>query len=364
MVKDDTLFRMADANTTAQVMVIAELGVNHDGDIAKAIDLVAAAADAGADAVKVQWFHPDRLLSNEAALALYQENQAGDLHELLSQLTLTLDQLKQLAAAARQVGVRFIATLFSPDDAADLAQLDLDAVKIASPDAVNPPLLQAAAGLDLPMLVSTGTCDAAELEPVAALLQVHRAGGCLLQCVSAYPVPDELAALGGIAVLHQRFGLPAGYSDHTASEIVGGLAVAAGAVVLEKHLTYDSSAAGPDHSASLEPAGLKRYIDSVRQAAAMLGPRQKVQLDIEADVKRVSRQSVCLTRDLPAGHVLQREDLTVKRPGTGLPAAQFNAVIGKQLTRAVAANQLLQAADLDGYAEDDAVLATAARAGR
>ena len=198
---------------------------------------------------------------------------------------------------------------------------------------------------------------------MASLLQAHRAGGCLLQCVSAYPAPDELAALGGIGVLHQRFGLPAGYSDHTASEAAGALAVAAGAVVLEKHLTYDSSAAGPDHAASLEPAGLKRYIDAVRQATAMLGPRRKTQLEIEADVKRVSRQSVCATRDLPAGHVLKREDLTVKRPGTGLPATQFNAVLGKTLKRAVAGNQLLQAADVDGH-EDGSSAQAVAQAGR
>ncbi|HEX7009636.1 MAG TPA: N-acetylneuraminate synthase family protein [Phycisphaeraceae bacterium] len=336
------LFAAATPEAPPRVLVVAELGVNHDGSVERALALVEAARASGADAIKLQYFHPDRLLSRQAMLAIYQQGQAHDMHDLLAGLQLTLEQIERVCQAARAAGLRCVVTPFSPADVQELRGLELDAVKIASPDAVNPLLYEAAAELGLPMLVSTGTCELDELEPVAALLRRHRAGGCLLQCVSSYPTPAEDAAMGAIGMLGERFGLPVGYSDHTPELISGALAVAAGAVVLEKHFTYDRAAAGPDHAASLDPAGFARYVQMVRQATAMMGPRAKAVLPVEMDVRRVSRQSLCATRDLPAGHVIQREDLTVKRPGTGLPPTQLPRLIGKRLTQPVRANELLQ----------------------
>ena len=337
-------WRVADAERGPRAMVIAEVGVNHDGDAERAAALIEAAAEAGADAVKFQLFRPERLLSKDAQLAGYQDGQAADAFALLDVLTLPLDALTRLKGAAHLRGLRFIVTPFSVTDVDDLREVGVDAVKIASPDAVNVPLLDAAATLGVPVLISTGTCDIDELGDAAAA--VRRTGGALLQCVSAYPTPEADAALGGIAALAARFGVPVGYSDHTAAEDTGALAVTCGAVVIEKHLTHDRVAAGPDHAASLDPAGFGRYVAAVRRAEAMLGPAVKRRLDVERDVAAVSRQSVCTTRDLPAGHVLTRDDLTVKRPGTGVPAARLDGVVGMRLARAVEAGRVLRDDDL------------------
>lgn len=340
------MFAPASTEAAVKLLVIAELGVNHDGSVTRAVELVRAAGEAGADAVKMQLFDPRRLLSKQAVLAEYQKAAADDAFAMLDRLKLNVAQMTLVRDAARAAGLAFIVTPFSLEDARSLAGLDVDAVKLASPDAVNTPLLEAAAALGRPMLISTGTCLMEELEPAAALLRGHGAGGAMLQCVSSYPTPGEDAALGAMVALRERFGLPTGYSDHTEGETTGALAVAAGACVLEKHLTYDRAAAGPDHAASLEPAGMARYVRLAREAAAMLGPIRKRVLPVEEEVRRVSRQSVCATRDLPAGHVLTREDLTVRRPGTGIPAARLSATVGRRLARPVRSEHLLSEGDL------------------
>lgn len=339
------LFACASPASPPTVLVIAELGVNHDGRVDRALALVAAAAAAGADAIKLQCFHPDRLLSNQAMLARYQ-NAADNAHDLLTHLTLTPDDMRMVCTAAREAGLKCLVTPFSLEDVEDARGLKVDAVKIASPDAVNTPLLRAAARLNVPLLISTGTCDLKELEPAASRLHAHGAGGCLLQCVSSYPVPCGYASLGGMAALADTFDVPVGYSDHTTDPLTGALAVAAGAVVIEKHLTYDTAASGPDHAASLDPPAFADYVRLVRQAAAMLGPRVKQMLPIEADVRTVSRQSLCAARDLPAGHRLGPSDVTIKRPGTGIPAAELDTTMGRLLARPIRANDLLRVDDL------------------
>jgi N-acetylneuraminate synthase/N,N'-diacetyllegionaminate synthase len=328
------------------VWIVAELGVNHDGDPQRARALIDAAAAAGADAVKLQYFRPDRLLSKEARLAAYQKGVAMDPYELLAARQLTWDAMRTLRGAARQAGLAFIVTPFSLEDVAEVAPLELDAVKIASPDAVNTLLLDAAVSLVAPMLISTGACTLDEVKPAATLLQRHVPGGALPQCVSSYPAPMDHAALGGIGALHAHFGLPVGYSDHTSSTETAGFAVAAGACVLEKHLTYDRGAPGPDHAASLDPSQFKQYAEQAREAAAILGPLHKAPLDIENEVARVSRQSVCAARNLAADHVIEASDLTLKRPGTGIPARALEDVISKTLTRSIEANTLMQWHDL------------------
>lgn len=339
-------FASADERSLARVVVVAEIGVNHDGDVGLAEGLIESAAAAGADAVKFQYFAPDRLLSNQAELAGYQRGQAASQRELLAKLALSIDALSVLVEFARGCGLAAVATPFSLADPGELAGLGLDAIKTASPDAVNEPLLEACAALGLPMLISTGTCSLDELSFAADLLRRHEAGGALLHCVSSYPTPMDEAQLGGLAAMRRAYGLPLGYSDHTSGLYTGALAVAAGAVVLEKHLTHDRSADGPDHAASLAPQEMKQYIANVREAQAALGRIAKDVSDVERDVRRVSRQSVCVLRDLPQGYGLTLEDLGVKRPGTGIPAAKLREVVGKRLACPVSANDLLKASDL------------------
>ncbi len=340
------VYTAAGADRPARVAVVAEIGVNHDGDTDAARRLIDAAAGAGADAVKFQYFVPDRLLSNQAEFAGYQQGQAPSPRVMLERLALTIDELGRLVEQAHASGLAAVVTPFSPADPAELAPLGLDAVKTASPDAVNPPLLEACAALDLPLLISTGACGLDELSFAAGLLKRHRAGGALLHCVSSYPTPMDDAQLGGVVAMREQLGLPVGYSDHTSAVHTGALGVAAGAVVLEKHLTHDRSAPGPDHAASLDPGQFSKYVAYVREAERALGLCTKQLTEIERDVRRVARQSVCVLRDLPAGHVLSGEDLTVKRPGTGVPAEQLGNIIGRTLARAVSAGDLLNGNDL------------------
>jgi len=342
----DPWYRHADHSRPGHVGVIAEVGVNHDGSVDHGLSLIESAAEAGADAVKLQMFSPDRLLSKGAGLATYQRDAAGDARSLLKGLTLGSKAMMQLGDRARALGLKLIVTPFSPGEIETLSDLGVDTVKIASPDAVNTPLLEAVAGLNKPILVSTGTCELGELEPAASLLKNHTPGGALLQCVSSYPTPTEAAALNGIAVLSERFGLPVGYSDHTQAVVTGALAAAAGAVLLEKHITYDRQAQGPDHAASADPAQFAEYVRRVRQAETMLGPRSKSLQEVECDVRKVSRQSVAITGDRPAGHTLSRADLTVMRPGTGIPAKDLKSLVGHTLARPVPANTLLSYDDL------------------
>jgi N-acetylneuraminate synthase/N,N'-diacetyllegionaminate synthase len=339
------VFASVDERCLARVAVIAEIGVNHDGDAATARRLIDAAAKAGADAVKFQYFRPERLLSNQAELAGYQQGSADSQRALLERLALPLDELALLVEHVRGCGLASVVTPFSPADPAELAGLGLDALKTASPDAVNTPLLEACAAAGLPMLISTGTCEMSEIEPAAALLRSHDAGGAMLHCVSSYPTPMDAAQLGGLAAMRETLGVEVGYSDHTPGLTTGALAVAAGAVVIEKHLTHDRAAAGPDHAASLDPAAFTQYVANVREATRAMGTRSKAVGKLERDVRRVSRQSLCATRDLPAGHVVKAKDLTVKRPGTGVPAAEFAAYVGRRLKHAVAANDVLHVND-------------------
>lgn len=326
--------------------MLAELGVNHDGDVAVALRLIDAAADAGADGVKVQCFRPERLLAAGAGLAAYQRSSEADVVSMLARLALPAEVLPRLRERAHDRGLAFVATPFSLEDVQDLEAAGLDAVKIASPDVVNTPLLDAALGLGLPTLVSTGGASLDEVAPAAVWLHRHASETtpvALLQCVSSYPTPDPDAALGGIGVLGETFRLPVGYSDHTTSVAMGGWAVAAGACVLEKHLTHDRGASGPDHAASLEAHDFARYAEQAHAAAAALGPRAKHPLEREREVLALCRQGLYATRDLSPGDTLSREDVSIRRPAGELPAAAIEQVLGRRVGHAVASGTPLHA---------------------
>ena len=320
--------------------------MNHDGRLGRALELVDAAADAGADAIKLQHFDADLLMGPRAALADYQR-QAGetDPREMLRRLQLPLDALGAVVARAHERGVHAIMTVFSTELVEAAASLPLDAFKSASPDIIHEPLLRAMWSTGRPLIVSTGASSVSEIDRATRWLtpatQEEEPRLALLQCVSAYPTPEEHAALRAIAALIRRYRIPVGYSDHTSGVETGGLAVAAGACLLEKHLTWDRAAPGPDHGASLDPHGFRAYVEGARRAFRMLGSVGKRVLDIERDVRRVSRQSLATTRAMAAGHVLRPEDLTVQRPGLGIPPWRLGDVIGSTLQHPVEAGEIL-----------------------
>jgi N,N'-diacetyllegionaminate synthase len=324
--------------------VIAEIGVNHDGSPERAEQLVHAAARAGADAIKLQIFRADQLMNAASRFAEYQKNQCAENEpaEMLRHYELSESQLARVIATTRQLGLIPLATPFSLPDVELLRRFDLPAVKIASPDLVNRPLLQKSAALGKPLLLSTGAAALQEIQTSIQWLRQWGASFALLHCVSSYPTPIEKANLCWITELANRFDLPIGYSDHTADVLSGALAIAAGACIIEKHLTYDRKAQGPDHAASSDPEQFAEYVRMVRHAEKLRGSRGKCVLDIECDVRTVSRQSLVAAGDLPGGHCIAETDLRVQRPGTGIPAAEFDTVLGRKTARAIPAGTLLQ----------------------
>ncbi|MCP3903454.1 MAG: N-acetylneuraminate synthase [Planctomycetes bacterium] len=317
--------------------VVAEIGVNHDGSSKRAVELTDAAADAGADAIKVQLFEADRLLSSAARLAAYQERAgAKDPGDLLRALELGVGELAGAVERAHERGLHAIVTVFSVELVAPAFRIPFDAGKTASTDIINRPLIEAMLDTGRPLLTSTG---AATCEEVAAAVE-WMAGRphLLLHCVSSYPTTDEDAALGGRIALERRFPEALGYSDHTTSTDTGALAVAGGACLLEKHLTWSREAAGPDHAASLEPDGMAEYVRLAHRAWRMRGPIVKSVSAPEREVRAVSRQSLTTTRALPRGHRIQRSDLTIKRPGTGLSPAVLERIAGRVLARQIEAD--------------------------
>ncbi|MFG0246953.1 MAG: N-acetylneuraminate synthase family protein [Phycisphaerales bacterium JB052] len=316
--------------------IIAEIGVNHDGEVERALSLTDAAADAGADAVKLQFFETDRLMSSAAKLAAYQKN-AGETDpiEMLRRLELSIDEMARVVDRAHERGIHAIVTVFSTELVEIAETLAWDAYKTASPDIVNKPLLEALAKTGKPMIVSTGASTLDEVVRAVVWLDDVRDRLAVLQCVSSYPAPD--AALGGIALIAAATGLIVGYSDHTESIETGRDAVEQGACVLERHITYDTSATGPDHAASLEPRSFAQYAAAARSVAhaqARIAGQKRV-LDCERDVREVSRQSVVTTREIAPGETITREMLTIKRPGTGILAYRLDEVIGSVAKRSI-----------------------------
>jgi sialic acid synthase SpsE len=324
--------------------LIAEIGVNHDGSLQRAMELVDAAAQAGADAVKLQIFQAKNLVHQSGVLADYQKRQtdAHDPTELLRKYELSRPQLQQVVAAIRNKKMVPLATPFSIIDVATLAELDLPAVKIASPDLVNKPLLREAARLKLPLLVSTGAATMSEVAQAVDWISDWGNPLVLLHCISSYPAPIDQANLCWIGELAGQFGVPVGYSDHCTEILSGALAVAAGACVIEKHLTYDRSADGPDHTASADPEQFAEYARQIRLADRLRGSAGKHVLDCERDVRTVSRQSVVLAQTLEADDIVRPTHLTVQRPGTGIPAALTDQLIGKKADKRLVAGTLLQ----------------------
>lgn len=347
--------------------VIAEIGVNHDGSLDRALALVESAAHAGADAIKLQFFQTDLLLSGAAKLAAYQRASGEvDPITMLRRLELDLDAMDCLITRAHALNLHAIVTVFSTQLVAPASELPWDAFKVASPDIVHRPLIDALAALGRPLIVSTGAADADEVARAAGWLDGHR-HLAFLQCVSSYPTPSASAALGGIAALRDLVASPIGLSDHTESVHTGALAVLLGADILEKHLTWSHTAQGPDHAASLEAQDMARYIDRAKRARhdgaiadqlgldlhnpwgdPRVGPMTKTVLPIEREVRAIARQSLTTTRDLPAGVLLVESDLTIKRPGTGIAPWHMDEVVGGVTARAIPADMPILSEDLVG----------------
>lgn len=331
--------------------VVAEAGVNHNGDSLRALALVDAAADAGADAVKFQTFRAEGVASASAPKAVYQlastpahESQL----EMLRHLELDWDAHVSLKRRADERGVVFLSTPFDAASVDMLDRLGVEAFKVGSGDLTNRQLLEEVGAHGRPVLLSTGLAD---IEEVKRSLEVLRRVGCadivVLHCVSEYPAQVEDVNLRAMATMRDRLKVPVGYSDHTEGCEVALAAVALGACVLEKHLTLDRSLPGPDQSASLEPGELRALVTAIRRVEASLGSGVKEPTAAERRTALTVRRSLAAAGDLAAGSVLTREMLVALRPGTGISPERIDELVGRRLARSVARNELLVPDDLE-----------------
>lgn len=325
--------------------VIAEVGVNHNGDAALAHRLVDVAAEAGADAVKFQTFEPDLLVTPDAEAAPYQTRATGadSQRRMLESLVLPVGAWAELAVHARARGLVFLSTAFDLPSADLLGELGLPAFKVPSGELTNLPFLRALAARGLPLLVSTGMST---LEEVALALQAAAAAPavCLFHCVSAYPAPEADANLRAIATLRERFAVPVGWSDHSGDAVTAVAAVALGAALLEKHITLDRTMPGPDHAASSDPEQFAAYLSAVRTTEAALGDGVKRPRPSEEENRVHARRGLHAARALRTGDALNAADVVALRPATGLSPG--TALDGLRVVRDVPAGAPLRAADI------------------
>lgn len=321
------------------VLVIAEAGVNHNGDLAMAKMLVAAAADAGADVVKFQTFVADRIVTASARKARYQQETTGvdELQrDMIRRLELSRDDHLALIDECKRHGIAFMSTAFDAESLDLLAELGIDRIKVASGEITNLPLLRRMAATGKPLLVSTGMSTLAEVR--AAIVALEAAGAkrgsiTLLQCNTAYPTPPCDVNLRAMLTLADTFGTPVGYSDHTAGIEVAIAATALGAVVIEKHLTLDRTLPGPDHAASLEPADMRAMIFAIRNVERSLGDGIKQPSPSERENIVVARRSLVAARPIRAGEIFGEDNVTAKRPAIGLSPMRWDEIAGRPAPR-------------------------------
>ena len=319
--------------------IIAEAGVNHNGDPQKAYKLIDAASEAGADAVKFQTFIPDKLASSHAEKADYQKEQTDDSSqkEMLEKLSLPLETFEKLKAYAEERGLIFLSTPFEDQSANTLDDIGLSAFKVGSGDLTNLPLLKQIARFGKPMLVSTGMATISEIE--AAVDTIEQKGSpplALLHCVSSYPTEHVDANLRAIETLEKRFDLPVGWSDHTLGTSVSVAAASMGAALIEKHFTLDKTLPGPDHQASLEPDELQRMVEQIREIEKVRGHGSKTPTAGERQTARTTRKSLFAARDIRKGERLERGDIEILRPPKGLAPSRLESVVGTEATQAIA----------------------------
>ncbi len=313
--------------------IIAEAGVNHNGDIELAKELIDAARNAGADAVKFQTFKAGKVVTQNAEKAEYQKEttEKGSQYEMIKKLELTEEDFNDLADYAKKKNIVFLSSPFDKESVDLLDEIDVPVFKVASGEITNFPLLTHIAKKEKPIILSTGMTTLGEVEEA---LNVIRSEGVkdiiLLHCVSDYPAKMKDVNLRAMETLKRAFKLPVGFSDHTLGITVPIAAVALGACVMEKHFTLDKNLPGPDHKASLEPNELKEMVKAIRDVEKALGDGIKRPTKNEGEVKRVVRRSIVARVDIPDGTIITGDMIDVKRPGTGIEPKYMKMVVGKR----------------------------------
>ena len=332
---------------TSRILIIAEAGVNHNGDLDLAKKLIDIAAEAGADLVKFQTFNANRLVTSTAKKAAYQ-TQATDSresqHEMLSRLELTPSMHMELIAHCAKRKIGFFSTAFDIESTDLLVSYGQEQFKIPSGEITNLPYLRHIGQLGRPVILSTGM---ATMEEIKSALQILENSGTpknsitVLHCTSVYPTPMQEVNLKAMLEIRENLGVKVGYSDHTLGIEVAIAAVAMGATVIEKHFTLDRNLPGPDHKASLEPSELKSMVNGIRNIEIALGDGTKRPTPSEAKNIPVVRKSIVASKPIQQGEVFAPENLTTKRPGIGISPMRWDEVLGKTAIRNFSADEAI-----------------------
>jgi len=334
------------------VFIVAEIGVNFNGDLGLAKSSINVAADCGADAVKFQTFHADEFVADKELSYTYELSDGQRItesqHAMFKRLELPASWHKELKEHAERTGVVFLSSSADRKAVDLLSDLGVPALKLASEDLVNMDLIEHAASKNLPVILSTGMADEPEIERAVSIFRKSgNAGLMLLHCVSSYPTSPDECNLKRIVSLKNRFALPVGFSDHTEGCDAPALATALGACLIEKHFTLDRNLPGPDHKISADPAIFSELARRVRTAEAMLGTGELTYSKAERKGRDEFRRSIVAKQDISAGDVISMEKLAYKRPGNGLKPYERDLILGKRAVRNIAADEKISKKDVE-----------------
>lgn len=325
--------------------IIAEAGVNHNGDVSLAKEMVDKAVEAGVDAIKFQTFKSEKLVTKYASMAKYQKENIGEedsQFNMLKKLELSFEEFIELKDYCNDKSIIFMSTPFDIDSAEFLNSMGMEAFKISSGDLTNIPMLEYIANFNKPIILSSGMSVIGEIED--ALISLRNRGVenvAVLHCTSNYPAPLDSVNLKAMNTIKNTFNILGGYSDHTRGITIPIAAAALGANIIEKHFTLDKSMEGPDHKASLDPQELKAMVEEIRKVESSLGNGIKMFNESEIDTMRVARKSIVAARDIKSGEIIKLQDLDYKRPGNGLSPKYYKEIIGKKAKRDIKIDEQL-----------------------
>ena len=330
-------------------IIIAEAGVNHNGSIELAKQLVDKAVEAGVDYIKFQTFKASKLVTKTAKQAEYQQKNIGkeddSQFQMLKKLELTAEDHEILITYCKEKGIKFFSTAFDFDSIEYLHSLNLGLWKIPSGEVTNYPFLKRIAAYNEKTILSTGMCDMADVRAAVEALYkngLSKENLLLLHCNTEYPTPFEDVSLKAMEALRKEFGVEVGYSDHTKGIEVPIAAVALGASVIEKHFTLDRNMPGPDHKASLEPDELKAMVSAIRNIEKALGSSEKKVSDSERKNIAIARKSIVAATNIKKGEIFTEENITVKRPGTGISPMRWEEILGTTAVRDFQEDELIE----------------------
>lgn len=329
-----------------KTLIIAEAGVNHNGSLTLAKELIDKAKEAGADIIKFQTFNPSLLASKFAEKAAYQNktnNQNENQLDMLKTLSLEYEDFTELKIYCRKKGIQFLSTPFDLESIDFLNQLEMPFWKLPSGEVTNYPYLVKIAQTHKDIVMSTGMCTLDEIGEALAVLRENGAGKIsLLHCNTEYPTPMEDVNLKAMETLRKAFDAPIGYSDHTKGIEVPIAAVGMGATIIEKHFTLDRNMEGPDHKASLEPSELKAMVRAIRNIEKAIGTGDKKPTPSEIKNIAIARKSIVASHPIKKGEAFTEQNITTKRPGTGISPMKWRQMLGQKATRDFTGDELIE----------------------